>query len=179
MQIRSRLQHAWATAVETIGEFIGQALKSNLGEANWLRFFQLMSSAITLEEKTAPCPNTPEKRTDLVKELRHLTKALRVEETLQTFGTLAERRVGTAGADLFLIATNPARKTVEVTGFPLRESEKAMERYSDTERSFAGTAGAQVVLVSVDSLEKLRRAYPSYFLESRVFTRALKHALRG
>lgn len=48
MQIRSRLQHAWATAVETIGEFIGQALKSNLGEANWLRFFQLMSSAIAL-----------------------------------------------------------------------------------------------------------------------------------
>ncbi len=172
MQIRSRLQHAWATAVETIGEFIGQALKSNLGEANWLRFFQLMSSA-------APCPATPPRRADLIKELRHLTRTLRVEETLQTFGTLAERRVGTAGADLFLIATNPARKTVDVTGFPLRESEKAMERYSDTERSFAGTAGAQVVLVSVDSLEKLRRAYPSYFLESRVFTKALKEALRG
>jgi len=30
MQLRSRHQHAWATAVETVGTFSGQALKSSL-----------------------------------------------------------------------------------------------------------------------------------------------------
>src|SRR6266536_5093371 len=39
MQLRSRLQHAWATAVETVGEFIGQALKSNVGQAPGFRIF--------------------------------------------------------------------------------------------------------------------------------------------
>jgi len=34
VQIRSSLQHAWATAVETVGTFIRQALKSSLGEKN-------------------------------------------------------------------------------------------------------------------------------------------------
>jgi len=32
MQIRSQLQHAWATAVETVGTFLRQALKSSVGE---------------------------------------------------------------------------------------------------------------------------------------------------
>jgi hypothetical protein len=178
MQLRSRLQHAWATAVETIGEFIGQALKSNLGTAAWLRFFQLMASAIATEENTENVPGTPTSRKDLVKELRHLTRTLNVEETLRTFGNVVETRVGTAGADLFLIATNPSGKSVQVTGFPLRQSEKAMERYSASEKSLSAVDGAQVVLVSVDSIEKLRRAYPSYFLESRVFIGAVKRAVR-
>lgn len=42
MQLRSRFQHAWATAVETVGAFVKQALKSSLGEQEWLRFFSLM-----------------------------------------------------------------------------------------------------------------------------------------
>jgi ppGpp synthetase/RelA/SpoT-type nucleotidyltranferase len=33
IQIRSALQHAWATAVETVGTFTQQALKSSIGEA--------------------------------------------------------------------------------------------------------------------------------------------------
>jgi hypothetical protein len=178
MQLRSRLQHAWATAVETIGEFIGQALKSNLGEKPWLRFFQLMASAIALEEKTATVPGTPTNPADLKRELRESARTLNVEGTLRAFGNLVETRVGTTGADLFLIATNPLAKSVQVTGFLRTQSEKAMEQYADIEKSFTGTPGAQVVLVSVDSIDKLRRAYPSYFLESSVFLGALKRALK-
>ena len=36
MQLRSQLQHAWATAVETVGTFVRQALKSSQGEQEWL-----------------------------------------------------------------------------------------------------------------------------------------------
>lgn len=38
VQLRSALQHAWATAVEIVGTFTRQALKSSRGEADWLRF---------------------------------------------------------------------------------------------------------------------------------------------
>jgi ppGpp synthetase/RelA/SpoT-type nucleotidyltranferase len=38
VKIRSRLQHAWATAVETVVTFLQQALKSSQGEEEWLRF---------------------------------------------------------------------------------------------------------------------------------------------
>jgi hypothetical protein len=41
IQIRTVIQHAWATAVETVGMFTQQALKSSQGEQDWLRYFAL------------------------------------------------------------------------------------------------------------------------------------------
>jgi hypothetical protein len=38
VQLRSRLQHAWATAVETVGTFTRQALKSSQGAEDSLQF---------------------------------------------------------------------------------------------------------------------------------------------
>src|ERR1700683_2019237 len=66
LQLRSQLQHAWATAVETVGAFIQQALKSSIGEQQWLRFFALMGTAIAVRENCAPVPNTPSVYSELV-----------------------------------------------------------------------------------------------------------------
>lgn len=38
LQLRTRKQHAWATAVETMGTYLGQALKSGQGDAEWRAF---------------------------------------------------------------------------------------------------------------------------------------------
>ena len=54
LQIRTRLQHIWATAVESMGTFLGQALKSRQGDQEWLDFFALISSAFALKENCAP-----------------------------------------------------------------------------------------------------------------------------
>src|SRR3954467_746147 len=53
IQIRTSLQHAWATAVEIAQTFTGQAMKSKFKTAssNWLRFFALMGTAIAMREK--------------------------------------------------------------------------------------------------------------------------------
>jgi hypothetical protein len=39
IQLRSRLQHAWATTVETVDTFTRQAIKTGGGKAEWRRFF--------------------------------------------------------------------------------------------------------------------------------------------
>ena len=65
MQLRSQYQHAWATAVETVGTFLGQALKSSTGPDEWLRFFALMSSVIAIREHAPVVPGTPESRRSL------------------------------------------------------------------------------------------------------------------
>lgn len=44
IQLRTHLQHLWATAVETMGLFTNQALKASYGEDDTLRFFALISS---------------------------------------------------------------------------------------------------------------------------------------
>jgi len=51
MQIRTKLQHIWATAVESMGTFLGQALKSRLGDQKWLDFFAITSSAFAYARK--------------------------------------------------------------------------------------------------------------------------------
>ena len=60
LQLRSRHQHTWATAVETMGTFLGQALKSSEGEAEWLDFFSLAGAAFAHLEGTPPVPGYSE-----------------------------------------------------------------------------------------------------------------------
>jgi hypothetical protein len=54
---------------------------------------------------------------------------------------------------------------------------RATNRYTDTEKKIT-EAGGDAVLVSVDSLAALRRAYPNYFLDTRVFLDLLEEILR-
>jgi len=176
MQLRSPLQHAWATAVETVGTFIRQALKSSRGEADWLRFFSLMGSALARREGTALVPDTPSSNRDLVRELRKVARQLDVEGRLTSYGaalqTLERPSAKQAQAHYFLLALDPGARSVAITGFRSNELEKANNEYLATERR-----GADAVLVSVESLALLRRAYPNYFLDTRVFLDALRRAI--
>jgi hypothetical protein len=169
LQFRSQLQHAWATAVETVGTFIRQALKSSHGEAEWLRFFALMGSAIALRERTPTVPGVPEARGEMVAELRHYARTLDVERRLQTYGaTLNQLEESAPGAHYFLLALEPSENRVTITGFTTKQLDKASALYLETERNIAGRAGAEAVLVSVESLDTLRRAYPNYFLDTKL-----------
>lgn len=56
LQIRTKLQHAWATAVEAMGTFLGEALKAGHGPAAWRDFFATASAAIAHVESTPPVP---------------------------------------------------------------------------------------------------------------------------
>ncbi|MEU1661949.1 RelA/SpoT domain-containing protein [Streptomyces griseofuscus] len=56
LQVRTQLQHAWATAVETMDLFSGSELKYGKGDADVLRFFVLVGSLMAFEEGTTPVP---------------------------------------------------------------------------------------------------------------------------
>jgi ppGpp synthetase/RelA/SpoT-type nucleotidyltranferase len=86
IQLRTRLQHAWATAVETVSTFTGQALKSNVGDEEWKRFFALMGSALALREGTPTIENTPSSPNQLKLELREYTRLLDVQNRLTLYG---------------------------------------------------------------------------------------------
>lgn len=50
LQIRSKAQHVWATAVEIVGTFRGESLKSGEGDPEWLEFFRLAGEAAAMSE---------------------------------------------------------------------------------------------------------------------------------
>lgn len=176
MQLRSRIQHAWATAVETVDAFTSQALKSSAGERDWLRFFALASSTFAMREETPLVPGTPTDWSQLRTELGSLTKRLRVLERLAGYSAAMRTIEDIKGEARFLILElDTAGRTLTLEGF--NNQLVAADAYSALERAAADVPGKDVVLVRVESLEALRSAYPNYFADTSVFVDALEDAL--
>lgn len=180
IQVRSQLQHAWATAVETVGTFLRQALKASQGHEEWLRFFALMGSAIAHRERSPIVPETPTSRAVLTQELRRAIKKLDIVRRLETYGgamQTLEEGLG-SNAHYFLLVLNPAEGTTQVRGYTRASLDTASEDYLRVERAIASNLGAEAVLVSVDTISSLRRAYPNYFLDTKAFLDAVRAAVQ-
>jgi Region found in RelA / SpoT proteins len=179
IQIRTQLQHAWATAVEAVGIFTKQALKSNLGDEDWLRFFALMGSAIAAIEQTPPVPDTPQNKNQLIEEIEHLVQKLHVEQMLMVYNTSIQLAGQAKDAKYFLLQLDPEATPPKITiwRYKAKESEQANAHYTDLESDLPEASECQIVLVSADDVNALRRAYPNYFLDTRVFANTLSRVL--
>lgn len=180
MQFRTSLQHAWATAVETVGIFTGQALKSNQGNRKWKRFFALMGSAMALRERCASVPNTPQDPAALKADIQRYVDNIGVIEHLRLFNAVLKHSETKSieGAHYFLLKLLPKENRIVIEGFKSADLAGAQERYREVERGVSAAAGDDVVLVSTSSMYALRRAYPNYFLDTRAFINAVNEALK-
>jgi ppGpp synthetase/RelA/SpoT-type nucleotidyltranferase len=179
VQIRSRYQHAWATAVETVDMFVGQGLKVGAGDPDWRRFFALMGSVIAIRERAARVPGTPSSRRALIADLREYTELLGVFDRLHGYAdALQLMQNDVNNAHWFLMRLDPREHMLEVTGFRLNEAEEAARARAEAERAI-GREWTDTVLVSVESISSLGRAYPNYFADTRMFLSLLKQALEG
>ena len=179
LQLRTRRQHAWATAVETVGTFLGQSLKSSEGSEDWLRFFELVGSGFALVEGGPPSTNVPRDSAALVAGIRDAATRLQVREKLEAFREalrIFERDEFLRGRKYFLLVLQPEQGSLRITAFRSGDLVTATERYLSEEKSLAGTAG-ETVLVASDSLDSLRRAFPNYFLDTRTFVEEMDRLL--
>jgi ppGpp synthetase/RelA/SpoT-type nucleotidyltranferase len=181
MQLRSRLQHAWATAVETAGTFLERSLKSSQGPTEWLQFFALVSSAFAIMEGRPTVPGTPSSKGDLKKLIGEKAKMLGVDSNLRAFGAAAQFASESVPKEshYFLLELRPDRNVVTVSQFPIQKLDEANAAYAAVEQRIAGEniPGVQAVLVSVDKIETLRKAYPNFYLDTTAFLDYLKQVL--
>jgi ppGpp synthetase/RelA/SpoT-type nucleotidyltranferase len=168
IQLRSRPQHAWATAVETVDLFTKQALKDASGDAQWQRFFALMGTYIAKRDGGNPVPNTPTDLALLNSEISSLADQLRVIERLRSYrATLSFE--GLRDAKSYLLELDAQKGEIKITGFRADQLQDAQEIYLATEEESADQPDKDVLLVSVGSFESLKRAYPNYFADTDVF----------
>lgn len=176
LQLRTRIQHSWATAVETAGTFLEHSLKSSEGPEEWLNFFALAGSAFAFLEGTARVPGFEAvSRMETYKRTAVEALRLRIRDVLLGYSTaVREIAPGTRRSAFYLVELNVAQaeKTVTITPFARDQLERANAAYAEAEKQ-ASQAGNQVVLVSAGSIESLRRAYPNYFLDTHEFLRNL------
>lgn len=166
IQLRTKMQHAWATAVEAVGIFTKQALKSNQGNQDWLRFFALMGSAIAAIERTSPVPETPNSKIDLISEIKELANQLHVKEMLQAYNATITTLGSAKDEKYFIVEMNPEQHKITVRRYKAKQSEEANKVYTELESQIPDASSTQVVLVSVENVNALKRAYPNYFLGS-------------
>ncbi|URL59607.1 RelA/SpoT domain-containing protein [Luteibacter flocculans] len=182
IQLRSKLQHAWATAMESVDTITGQSLKfahnSTFGDVRWKRFFSLMSSAIAIRESQPLVPGTPTAHREIVSELKGLAERLNVDGILRGFGVLTADTSGLiqTGAAQFLLILDSVAGRVTIRQYANESLEAAAEDLLRLEREADPTI--QAVLVNVDDVHKLRAAYPNYYLDTSLFLDALDDAIR-
>jgi hypothetical protein len=171
LQIRTKLQHVWATAVETMGTFLGQALKSRRGDQDWLDFFAMVSSAFAYEEKQPAVP-----RYDALSREELSTLIIEANKRLDAIGIM--RGISLAadhiikegkGWSYHLIVLNSLEKSVEVSSYDRDGFEQANMDYLKIEKEALNGKKIEPVLVSAGSLEMVRKAYPNFFLDIRGF----------
>lgn len=181
LQLRTRVQHSWATAVETAGTFLEHSLKSNEGPEEWLKFFALAGNAFAHLEGSQPIPGF-ETLSAIETFKRTVDEAgrLHIRNTLLGYSSaVREIAPGSKRAAFYLVQLdlNQEVKTVSITPFRRDQLELANAAYAADEKH-ASLTGAQVVLVSAGSIESLRRAYPNYFLDTHEFLRNLSRVER-
>jgi len=178
LQIRSKVQHSWATAVEVVGAFTGQALKASQGHEAWLNFFKSASIAFADIEgrKLAKNTTTPERK-ELIKYIDRLNVFVR----LRAF-TVSTRHLSQDSSnknDYFLLILEIDKSNIQVRRFPAHSLDSASKEYARCETEFKDNDKKDVVLVAASSIHNLKKAYPNYFADTTEFTKNLERIVEA
>lgn len=180
LQIRTRLQHAWATAVETMGIFIDHSLKSSQGPQDWLDFFSLVGNAFAYIEGSPTLSKYDYlSKNEVFSKIKNDANRLQVVTQLESFSQVisnveTDKRQGS----LHLIVLDITNKEVRIRTFPKASVELASAEYIKEEATISELNRKQVVLVSSSSIDTLKKAYPSYFLDTQEFIKTLKEIIK-
>ena len=175
LQVRTQIQHAWATAIETMGTFLSHSLKSSEGPDKWLDFFALASSAFAILESTPRIPKYAH-----LSDQETFEELLRQEKTLKVLNKLSGFRVAARHikddkkkGHYHLVTLDLDKMRAYIQSYSPQEINTANEEYSRKEAEVKAGRNIQVVLVSSESIAALKKSYPSYFLDSELFAKQL------
>lgn len=182
IQIRTKLQHLWATAVETVGVFTGNGLKFNQGSDKWLELFKLFSALFAIKEGTPLPAGVPDNAYDLIGAILDLDHELGAIDKMRTIGFVSDV-VGHVKKKVengyYLLVLDLSEDKIQITHFPGAEKglDDATKKYNDIEQN-RGDKNIDVVLVAAQSYESLVDAYPNYFADISEFIRTLLSILQ-
>ncbi len=185
VQIRSKLQHLWATAVETVDFFTRQAIKFNEGPPDWTEFFKLVSSAFAMKENCPLINNTPPDKNELYSKIKEKEKELEVvkrmlgwTKAMKYFNEEIKDHLESK-AKFFLLELDILGEKLMVTPYNQKEENKAIKDYSELERRHRGGTDYDVVLVGAETPKDLKKAYPNYFVDTKEFISELRKIIES
>lgn len=186
IQLRTKLQHDWATTLEIVDLFTGQSLKSNQGSDEWKEFFRNVSTHFaemedipvfqTLEnqkkvEAYQKHVNSKPKSIALVKRTKRIATNLGVIRKLEAYYNslkIMEKHLNEQHLEGYvLVEVNTSARQVRSSFFT--DSSLANKAYTDAETAYIGKDDMVVALVSTTSIGGIKNAYPNFFADSTEF----------
>ena len=178
IQYRTHLQHLWATAVETIGLFTKQAIKSGQGSDDIKRFFVLVSLLFAMRENQPIVPGTVADANEIISEIEEINSRCNFLDMLSAIRVAVDnqdqKRFKRHG--YYILILNYNTKRLSIKHFLPSQIETANEIYSKIEKTRAESK-IDAVLVRVSSFQALKVAYPNYFSDIGEFLSLVKSYL--
>jgi hypothetical protein len=171
----------WATAVETMGMVLRQPLKSRVGSKSWIDFFAVTSSAFAYQEGTPLVPRFSHlSKTETIQELAESEKAIGALAMISGVSTAAEYIIKEMrGSSYHLLTLDLKKKTVIIRAYDRESFEQAEKDYSSAEKNASIETGLEPVLVSAGPIDRLRSAYPNFFLDIRDFEKTVRQLVES
>ena len=188
IQVRTALQHDWATALEIIDLFTEQSLKSNNWEEKWRVFFLHISKLFALIE-SIHLFNINDNRSrnefiEWVKNNQGLSESFSMVQQLAdkldiitqfqafTLSTdLAIKKLKSSDSWYVLIEVDLNKWELKVT--LKKDLNRAESDYINAEKKSVWWENLVIALVSTSNLQELESAYPNYFADSKDFIKYL------
>ena len=179
VQIRTHLQHLWATALETMGLFTKQALKAGQGDEYIKRFFILVSSLFALREGYPVVPDTLADEKELISEIEQINDQHHVLETLNAIRIAVQHEDDEVRdkKGYYLLILNYNTHRLRIRSYSPSQFDEAETVYSQIEKN-RQTSGIDAVLVRAKSFKELKSAYPNYFSDIGEFYQLITDYLK-
>lgn len=181
IQFRTKLQHLWATALETMGVYTKTALKASMGDQDVLRFFVLVSSVFAQMEKMPICPNTSDNHSSLIREIKEIDQKLNIVSRLSALSVAIKRtdekkKLFNLKGGYYLLQLHFSERMLNIKTFSNNQIDLATKIYDEIEA--LNDHNTDSVLVSASSFNVLKAAYPNYFADIGQFIEIMNEILK-
>ncbi|EAL0594968.1 RelA/SpoT domain-containing protein [Campylobacter jejuni] len=179
LQIRTQLQHNWATAVEVLGMKTKSKIKQGEGEEYYKEFFKLCSALFsTIEETNILEEYSKLTKIEICKKIQKLDSEFNILQTLSGLAISGKNIENQTDKKknyyYFIIELNIIENTLRINGFKKKDFQRAQWLYGLLEQKSKEKGDTDVVLISLDEFKLLKKAYPNYYLDSGMFISSIK-----
>lgn len=181
LQIRTQIQHYWATAVEVLGMKSDSKIKQGEGEYHHKEFFGLCSALFShIESTTLQDKYKTLSKESVCKKIIALDKKYNIFKSLSALAISSNRIEKQADKKhyYFIVLLDLTNNTLTITGFKKQNYDMAQKSYDTYEKQSKESGNINVVLISLDKLYLLKKAYPNYYLDSGSFIKEIKRELQ-
>lgn len=168
IQIRTHIQHLWATAVETMDTFTGDPLKIGRGDLENRQFFILASQLLEAYEANNQDVDAV-KSTETLQEFVKYEREHKVLRKLKSIKTAVRyvQKADSRNQGYYVLRLDRERNQLVISIYEKNALEQATIAYDLAEKNRA--LDEDIVLVSTASFNMLKKAYPNYFSDINEF----------